>query len=80
LQTCLPRSIIQPIKLLCWAVSSCKNDGPHLARVHRTLGILRTSQAFFYALSFFWLDGFAVPAPAPVTPAVETVEKVTFQK
>jgi hypothetical protein len=30
--------------------------------VHLTLGILRTSQAFSYALSFFWLDGFAVPA------------------
>jgi hypothetical protein len=38
--------------------------------VHLTLGILRTSQAFFYALSFFWLDGFAVPAPAQVTQAV----------
>ncbi|MFZ5878553.1 MAG: hypothetical protein ACOY0R_04225, partial [Chloroflexota bacterium] len=33
---------------------------------HLTLGILRTSQAVFYALSFFWLDGFAVPAPAQV--------------
>jgi len=32
--------------------------------VHLTLGILRKSQAVFYALSFFWLDGFAVPAPA----------------
>jgi hypothetical protein len=31
---------------------------PHLPLVHLTLGI----QA---ALSFFWLDGFAVPAPAP---------------
>jgi len=38
--------------------------------VHLTLGILRTSQAVFYAFSFFWLDGFAVPAPAQVTPAV----------
>jgi hypothetical protein len=44
--------------------------------VHRTLGSLRTSQAVFYALSFFWLDGFAVPTPAKVTRAVETVEKV----
>jgi hypothetical protein len=27
---------------------------------------VRTSQAVSYALSFFWLDGFAVPAPAQV--------------
>jgi len=41
-------------------------------------GGVRTSQAFFYALSFFpglssrtgWLDGFAVPAPAQVTQTV----------
>jgi len=38
--------------------------------VHLTLGILRTSQAFFYALPFFWLDGFAIPAPAQVTQTV----------
>ena len=38
--------------------------------MHLTLGILRQSQAFFYALAFFWLDGFAVPAPAQVTQAV----------
>jgi hypothetical protein len=38
--------------------------------VHLTLGILRKSQAVFYALSFFQLDGFAVPAPAQVTPTV----------
>ena len=38
--------------------------------VHLTLGILRTSQAVPYALSFFWLDGFAVPAPAQVTQTV----------
>jgi hypothetical protein len=38
--------------------------------VHLTLGSLRTSQAVFYALSFFWLDGFAVPAPAQVTQTV----------
>jgi hypothetical protein len=47
---------------------------------------LRQSQAVSHALSFFQLDGFAVPAPAQVSPsgtmaqAVETVEKVTFQK
>ncbi len=38
--------------------------------MHLTLGILRQSQAVFYALSFFWLDGFAVPAPAQVTQTV----------
>jgi hypothetical protein len=38
--------------------------------VHLTLGILRKSQAVFYALSFFQLDGFAVPAPAQVTQTV----------
>jgi hypothetical protein len=41
--------------------------------VHLTLGILRTSQAVFHALSFFWLDGFAVPAPAQVTQAVSQI-------
>ena len=38
--------------------------------VHLTLGILRSSQAVSHALAFFWLDGFAVPAPAQVTQAV----------
>ncbi len=38
--------------------------------VHLTLGILRKSQAVFYALSFSQLDGFAVPAPAQVTQTV----------
>ncbi len=38
--------------------------------MHLTLGILRTSQAVFHALSFSWLDGFAVPAPAQVTQTV----------
>jgi len=43
--------------------------------VHLTLGILRKSQAFFYALAFFWLDGFAVPAPAqvPITCSVKSL-------
>ncbi|WKZ48131.1 MAG: hypothetical protein QY306_02035 [Anaerolineales bacterium] len=31
---------------------------------HLTLGTRRTSQAVFYALSFFWLDGFAVRSSA----------------
>jgi len=38
--------------------------------VHLTLGILRKSKAVFYALAFFQLNGFAVPAPAQVTQAV----------
>jgi hypothetical protein len=38
--------------------------------VHLTLGILRTSQAVLHALSFFWLDGFAVPAHPQVTQTV----------
>ncbi len=44
--------------------------------VHLTLGILRKSQAVFHALSFFWLDGFAVPAPAQVTQTVRRLVKV----
>jgi len=44
--------------------------------VHLTLGILRQSQAVFYALSFFWLDGFAVPAPAQVTQTVGRLSSV----
>jgi hypothetical protein len=32
--------------------------------VHLTLGILRKSQAVFYAFSFFWLDGSAVHSPS----------------
>ena len=38
--------------------------------MHLTLGILRQSQAVSYALAFFQLDGFAVPAPAQVTQTV----------
>ncbi len=37
-----------------------------------TGGILRTSQAVLCALSFFQLDGFAVPAPAWVMQSVGT--------
>jgi len=46
--------------------------------VHLTLGILRTSQAFFYALAFFQLDGFAVPTPAQVTHTVGRHVQKTF--
>jgi hypothetical protein len=46
--------------------------------VHLTLGILRQSQAVFYALSFFWLDGFAVPAPAQVTQTVRWLSSKMF--
>lgn len=39
--------------------------------MHLTLGTarrgVRTFQAVFYAVALFWLDGFAVPAPAQVT-------------
>jgi hypothetical protein len=37
-------------------------------------------QAVFYASAFSRSDGFAPSAPAPVTQAVETVEKVPFRK
>jgi hypothetical protein len=47
--------------------------------VHLTLGILRKSQAVFYAFSFFWLDGFAVPAPAQVTQTVGRQSKKQMQ-
>jgi hypothetical protein len=47
--------------------------------VHLTLGSLRKSQAFFYALSFFWLDGFAVPAPAQVTQTVGRLISISAQ-
>jgi hypothetical protein len=40
--------------------------------VHPTLGILRKSQAVFYALSFFQSDGVPPPAPARVTQTVGT--------
>jgi len=49
--------------------------------VHLTLGILRTSQAVFYALSFFKSDGFAVPAPAQVTQTVSLpLAQLAFNK
>jgi hypothetical protein len=44
--------------------------------VHLTLGILRQSQAVSCAFSFFWLDGFAVPAPAQVTQAVGQLKNI----
>jgi hypothetical protein len=43
--------------------------------VHLTLGILRKFQAVSYAVAFFWLDGFAVPAPAQVTQTVGRFQK-----
>ncbi len=42
--------------------------------VQRTAGSLRQSQAVFYALPFFQLDGFAVPVPAQVTQTVGRLE------
>jgi hypothetical protein len=50
-------------------LDACKSNAAEQS-VHLTLGILRTSQTVFYAFSFFWLDGFAVPAPAQVTQTV----------
>jgi hypothetical protein len=47
--------------------------------VHLTLGILRQSQAVFYALAFFQLDGFAVPAPAQVTQAVGRLKRIKHE-
>ncbi len=47
--------------------------------VHLTLGILRKSQAVSHALSFFWLDGFAVPAPARVTQTVGRLRQMGNQ-
>lgn len=47
--------------------------------MHLTLGILRTSQAVSHALSFFWLDGFAVPAPAQVTQTVRAQNPTTMK-
>jgi hypothetical protein len=38
--------------------------------MHWTLGILRKSQAVFYASAFFQLDGAPPPAPARVTQTV----------
>ena len=46
--------------------------------MHLTLGILRTSQAVSHALAFFWLDGFAVPAPAQVTQTVRRLPSCHF--
>jgi hypothetical protein len=57
--------------LIILEMSSKKNSNKQKRTqqsVHLTLGTaaleggVRTSQAVFYALSFFWLDGFAVPA------------------
>jgi hypothetical protein len=39
------------------------------------------SQVVSYAFSFFWLDGFAVPAPAQVTQTVgQTLRALKKQK
>jgi hypothetical protein len=40
----------------------------------------RVLQAFFVAVSFFRFDGESRPIHLQLTPDVETVEKVTFQK
>jgi len=43
-------------------------QGVHLTLGTAAFGGVRTSQAVSHALAFFWLDGFAVPAPAQVSP------------
>ena len=55
---------------LLFQLASLALIGSAQQSVHLTLGILRQSQAVSYALAFFWLDGFAVPAPAQVTQTV----------
>ncbi|MFN8398761.1 MAG: hypothetical protein U0X74_02005 [Anaerolineales bacterium] len=47
--------------------------------MHLTLGILRKSQAVFYALAFSQSDGFAVPAPAQVTQTVGQTKYITLK-
>ncbi len=50
--------------------------------VHPTLGSLRSSQAFFYALPFFPSDGVPPPAPARVTQTVRQPKcknKIVFE-
>ncbi len=50
--------------------------------VHPTLGIRRHFQAFFYAVSFFCLDGVPPPTPARVTQTVgqpSTKNKFVFE-
>jgi hypothetical protein len=42
-------------------------------------GTLR-SQAVFYALAFFQLDGFAVPAPAQVSPTGTMAQTVSLPR
>jgi hypothetical protein len=68
------------IWLRCWAVSFCKNDGPHLARVHLTGGILRHFRALSTPEQNPALEVLSTPAHPQVTLAVETVEKVLLQK
>jgi hypothetical protein len=62
---------IKSVKAWLWyKAASLAKPAPAQQSVHPTLGSLPRFQAFFYALSFFWLDGFAVPAPAQVTQTV----------
>lgn len=39
--------------------------------------MIETSSLFYH---FFWLDGFAVPTPAQVTPAVGRLQQITCYK
>ncbi len=63
------RDTVQQIKYLQNELITSYNQ-KRLTKRALTLGSMRKSQAVFYALSFFWLDGFAVPTPAQVTQTV----------
>ena len=65
--------------LLFWGYNQNRNPYNKLfvqQSVHLTLGILYESQSVSYALAFFWLAGFAVPAPAQVTQTVSVPLRV----
>ncbi len=75
-----PVFVIVKIKVVCksWACLRCRHFSAVVLvsrqatqqSVHLTLGILAKISSIFHALSFFQLDGFAVPAPAQVTQTV----------
>jgi len=47
--------------------------------MHLTLGLCTISSSF-HALAFFWLDGFAVPTPAQVTPSNKACNCLEIQE
>ena len=56
-----------PMRLL-WAIQPSWTNGARLRLARPICGTLR-SQAVSHALAFSWLDSFAVPAPAQVSPS-----------